>query len=216
VLRKVIKSPVGSVAEEWNFQLPDVKIEKTFTDISSMELFGKFCSALRSGELPRSYRTSRPWTKLVRRILREIGVSLGYQVRDRDLVGEWLTIDQTWRIHDSSMIKTYLAMESENSSEIDDVIDDEVEKLLDIKSNLKLLIYYPKQRTQELHLRVLREKIGAGPLLPDERFITMMIDSDATAEDDYSKYTQLVVRGSEIAKNMRQKELGIETINAIR
>lgn len=193
--------------------MPDIKIEKTFTGISPTELFRRVCSGLRSRELPKDYEKGLPWTKLVTGILREIGTSLGYQVRDRDLLGEWLTIDQTWRIHESSMIKTYFAMESENSVDIEDVIDDEVEKLLDVKSNVKLLIYYPRKRSQVLHLSMLQDKINAGPLLPDERFITIMIDSDATAEDGYRKYTKLVLRGLEIVKNTRHKELGTEEVD---
>ncbi len=73
--------------------LPDIKVEKTFKDVSSSELFQQFCSVLRTKELPNSYRETTPWTKLVRRILREIGSANGYQVRDHDLNGEWLTID---------------------------------------------------------------------------------------------------------------------------
>jgi hypothetical protein len=104
-------------------------------------------------------------------------------------------------------------METQNTSEIEDVINDEVEKLLDIKSNVKVLIYYPKKRSQKWHLSMLQETINIGPLLPDERFITMMIDSDATATDDYRKYTKLEVRGLEIAKNSHHRELGIEKID---
>jgi len=111
------------------------------------------------------------------------------------------------------MIKTYLALEIENTTEIEDVISDEVEKLLDIKSNVKLLIYYPPKRTQSIHLSMLEETINIGPLLPDERFITMMIDSDATVADDYTRFTKLVVRGIEIAKNTLHKELGTEQID---
>lgn len=66
--------------------MPDIKVERTFIDICSVDLFKKFCLALRSRELPKSYKESAPWTELVRRVLRDIGTSLGYQVRDLDLV----------------------------------------------------------------------------------------------------------------------------------
>jgi hypothetical protein len=46
----------------------------------------------------------------MRRTLRKIGISLGYEVWGLDVNGEWLTIDQTWRILDSNTIKTYLVM----------------------------------------------------------------------------------------------------------
>jgi len=192
--------------------MPDIRVEKTFKDISSIELFQRFCQALRNSKLPENYREGAPWTELLRRILREIGTSLGYRVSDLDFGIEWLTIDQTWRIHESTLVRTYLAMEEENTYDVEDVIDDEVEKLLDIKSNVKLLIYYPDKSVQSLHLSMLQEAIDIGPLLPDERFVVIMIDSDATSEDDYGKYTKLTVQGYELAKKMQFKEVGAEEI----
>lgn len=192
--------------------MPDIRVEKTFKDISSVELFQRFCQALHDTKLPGNYREGAPWTQLMRRILREIGTSLGYRVRDLDLIGEWLTIDQTWRVHESTIVKTYLAMEEENTFDVEDVIDEEVEKLLDIKSNVKLLIYYPHKRVQSLHLSMLQEAIDIGPLLPDERFVIIMIDSDATPEDDYETYSKLTVQGYELAKRIQFKEVGAEEI----
>ncbi len=151
---------------------------------------------------------------MVRRTLREIGTSLGYLVRDQDLNGEWLSIDQTWRIHESNMIKTYLSMETENTTDIEDVINDEVEKLLDVKSDVKLLVYYPSKRpsVREMHLTMLQGAIDVSPLLPEERFVTIMIDSDATSEDDYEKFTILLVQGFELRKNADRTELGSEEL----
>ena len=104
-----------------------------YENITSEDLFKAFSAGVQDLGLPESYNDNATWTVLIRRILRRIGQPLGYQIRDQDLRKEFLSLDQAWRIQEYQRVATYLAMESENTTKLSKVIDEEFEKLIDVR-----------------------------------------------------------------------------------
>lgn len=54
-----------------------------------------------------------------------------------------MRLDHTWEIRHPDITTIVLALECENTDRVEDILDDELQKLLDIKSLLKVLIFYP-------------------------------------------------------------------------
>jgi hypothetical protein len=88
--------------------------------------------------LPDSWEASEPWTTTVLGIFSEIGRSLGYEPNK-----EYLRLDQSWEIRHSDISTVVLALEVENTDRVEDILNDELQKLLDVKAFLKVLIFYP-------------------------------------------------------------------------
>jgi hypothetical protein len=119
---------VGKIIEKsYKYNIPEPK-----------ELFGLFQEKLSKEVLPDSWEDSPQWTTTVLGIFNEIGRSLGYMPKK-----EYLRLDQTWEIRHSDVSTIVLALEVENTGRVEDVLDDELQKLLDIKAFLKVLIFYP-------------------------------------------------------------------------
>ena len=105
------------------------------------ELFERFKIELtkRSQFLPESWTASKPWTSLILDIFDKIGRYFGFTPRT-----EYLRLDQTWEIRFSDLSEIVLALEHENTYRVDDILNDELQKLLDIKAYLKVLVFYPE------------------------------------------------------------------------
>ena len=190
--------------------MPDINIAKTYKDIESRELLNQFCAKLRDHELPSSYSDNPAWTRFVKTVMREIGSSLGYQIRQEGYGGEFMEIDQTWRIHEPNLIKTFLALEVENATTVEPLLDDELEKLVDIKSDLKVLAYYPYPFTAQSDMQDIKrimEVIKNGDSKSQERYVIIMMTADASREDRWVKYSKLAVRAFEIRDN-KSNQLG--------
>jgi hypothetical protein len=135
---------------------------------------------------------------------------LGYQIRQEGYGGEFMEIDQTWRIHEPNLVRTFLALEVENATTVAPLLDDELEKLVDIKSDLKVLAYYPYPFTPESDrqdIERIMEVVKSGSSAPHERYVIIMMTSDASREDRWVKYSKLAVRAFEIRDN-RSNRLG--------
>jgi hypothetical protein len=91
---------------------------------------------------------------------------------------EYLRLDQTWEIRHSDLSTIVLALEVENTDRVEDILDDELQKLLDIKAFLKVLIFYPivpimMQEGMSTYPDI-QEKIRSAKIKnPDERYIVI-------------------------------------------
>ncbi len=115
-------------------------IEKTYkyTIPTPKELFDGFRSEFSGTTLPDSWEASVPWTNTILNIFGEIGRGLGFKP-----VKEYLRLDQTWEIRHPDVSTIALALEVENTSDVGELLDDELQKLLDVKAFLKVLVFYP-------------------------------------------------------------------------
>jgi len=161
-------------------------IEKTYkyTIPTPKELFESFCVEFSNTTLPDIWVASRPWTDTLLGIFDSIGRSLGYIPKR-----EWLALDQTWEIRHPDISVVVLALEHENTHRVEDVLDDELQKLLDVKAFLKVLVFYPLipvvAEGEEFSFPEIQGKIRSAKIKnPDERYAVMSITriSDKTLE----------------------------------
>ncbi|MEM4700663.1 MAG: hypothetical protein QXZ51_00790 [Candidatus Bathyarchaeia archaeon] len=115
-------------------------VEKAYKYVipTPKELFSLFKEKFVKAKLPESWQVSEPWTRTLLNIFSEIGRSFGYKPRK-----EYLRLDQTWEIRHEDISVIVLALEHENTGDIREILDDELQKLVDVKAYLKVLIFYP-------------------------------------------------------------------------
>jgi len=139
------------------------------------ELFESFRAEFSSATLPDSWRASGPWTNTILGIFDSIGRGFGYVPTK-----EWLRLDQTWEIRHPDISVIVLALEHENTGRVEDILDDELQKLLDVKALRKVLVFYPIvpmiMEEKESTYPEIEEKIRSAKIKnPDERYIVMTI-----------------------------------------
>lgn len=123
-----------------DYQTPWEVIEKTYkyTVPTPNQLFELFQEKLSKTTLPDNWRSSEPWTTTILGLFGEIGRDLGFTPRK-----EYLRLDQTWEIRLPDISTIIFALEYENTQNVEDILDDELQKLMDIKALLKVLVFYP-------------------------------------------------------------------------
>jgi hypothetical protein len=106
-------------------------IEKVYkyTIPTPQELFQRFQEKFSKATLPDSWQVSEPWTNTVLAIFDEIGRNLGYTPRK-----EYFRLDQTWEIRLPDISTIVLALKYENTDRVEEILDDELQKLLDVKA----------------------------------------------------------------------------------
>lgn len=102
------------------------------------ELFAMFKERFSKDILPDSWQALAPWTSMVLGIFDEIGRSQGFIPSK-----EYLRLDQTWEIRHNDISLIALALEHENTDKVEEILNDELQKLLDVKAFLKVLVFYP-------------------------------------------------------------------------
>ena len=150
-------------------------IEKAYryTMPTPLELFKLFQETFSKTILPDSWQVSEPWTNTVLGVFDQIGRNLGYMPRR-----EYLRLDQTWEIRHSDISTIVLALECENTDRVEEILDDELQKLLDVKAFLKVLIFYPTvpvivEKEESTHPEI-QEKIQSAKIKSsDERYIVV-------------------------------------------
>jgi len=138
------------------------------------ELFKMFQERLsKAAELPDDWEASAQWTYTILGIFDDIGRSLGFKPKK-----EYLRLDQTWEIRHPDISTIVLALEHENTDRVEDILDDELQKLIDVKALLKVLIFYPNVPVMvekgESTYPQMQEKIQSAKIRnPDERYIVI-------------------------------------------
>jgi len=157
------------------FELVGKVIEKAYkyTIPTPLELFKLFQETFSKVTLPNSWQVSEPWTNTVLGVFSQIGRNLGYTPRK-----EYLRLDQTWEIKHPDISTIVLALECENTDRVEEILDDELQKLLNIKALLKVLIFYPVvpilMAEEEASYPEIQEKIRSAKIKnSDERYIVI-------------------------------------------
>jgi hypothetical protein len=137
------------------------------------ELFEKFKGKFSKASLPDSWYALTPWTTTILDIFYEIGRDLGYTPNR-----EYLRLDQTWEIRHKDISVIILALEHENTSSVSEILDDELQKLLDVKAFVKVLIFYPRFplamfETGEFVFPEIQEKIRSAKIKTDEKYVIL-------------------------------------------
>jgi hypothetical protein len=155
-------------------------IEKVYkyTIPTPQELFQMFQEKFSKAMLPDSWQVSEPWTAIVLNIFDGIGRSLGYMPKR-----EYLRLDQTWEVRLKDISVIVLALEYENEAQVGELLDDELQKLLDVKAFLKVLIFYPAtvfpmtmMSEEEFVIPEIQEKIRSAKIMnPDEKYVIIGI-----------------------------------------
>lgn len=152
---------VGKIIEKkYRYEIPEPK-----------ELFQVFQDKFAKETLPDSWENSPDWTTTVLGIFNNIGRSLGYTPNK-----EYLRLDQTWEIRHSDLSTIVLVLEVENTDRVEEILDDELQKLLDVKAFLKVLIFYPIvpiiMQEEEATFPEIQEKIRSAKIKnPDESYV---------------------------------------------
>jgi hypothetical protein len=120
--------PIKEISKSYNYIIPTAR-----------EYYEKFKQEMLKAKLPDSYQSRMPWTELIKGISSEIGTGYGFNSNQ-----EYLRLDQTWEIRLPDISCIALALEVENTDNIEDLLDDELQKLIDVKAYLKVLIFYPE------------------------------------------------------------------------
>jgi len=110
------------------------------------DVFERFQEGLSKSNI-QEYGCEEPWTKYATEFFREWGQNLGYESCCREAyggTGEYMSIDVIWIKKAADQRFIDLAMEHENN--IDEAFDDELQKLMDVKALLKVLITYSKKK----------------------------------------------------------------------
>jgi hypothetical protein len=139
-------------------------------------IFDRFLEGLPVAGIDK-FESSEPWTRYATEFFRKWGKDLGYTVFCKEKYGgdgEYLSIDLTWMKQAADQRFVDLAMEHENH--YPDVFEDELQKLMDLKSLLKVLITYISEDEYRddfvakvawaIRMRSLR--------LPEERYLVMV------------------------------------------
>ena len=157
------------------FELVGKVIERAYkyTIPTPLELFKLFQETFSKATLPDSWQVSEPWTSTVLGVFSQIGSNLGYTPRK-----EYLRLDQTWEIRHPDISTIVLALECENTDRLEEILDDELQKLLDIKALLKVLIFYPVvpilMAEEEASYPQIQEKIRSANIeSSDEKYIVI-------------------------------------------
>jgi hypothetical protein len=134
--------------------------------VDFFESFHKKYSVCR---FPSSWNANTAWTETIFRLFGEMGRDFAYRPRR-----EYLDIDMTWsvRLDDISLIT--VAIEHDNG-DLGDVIDDELQKLMDVKARLKVLMFYPGKPLvleDKIQFPEVVDKIRSAHIKsPDERYL---------------------------------------------
>jgi hypothetical protein len=156
---------VGKVIEKsYKYTIPEVK-----------ELFQIFQQKFSKETLPDSWENSPEWTTTVLGIFKDVGRSLGYTPNK-----EYLRLDQTWEIRHSDLSTIAVAIEVENTDRVEEILDDELQKLLDVKAFLKVLMFYPvvpiMMQDEEATYPEIQEKIRSAKIKnPEENYVIITV-----------------------------------------
>jgi len=150
-------------------------IEKVYkyTIPTPNELFKMFQEKFSKATLPEKWEASAQWTSRVLDIFDEIGHGLGFSPAK-----EYLRLDQTWEIRHPDISTIVLALEHENTDRVEELLDDELQKLLDVKALLKVLIFYPivpmiVEEGESTYPRIQKKVQSAKIKNPDEKYIVI-------------------------------------------
>ena len=118
------------------------------------------------------------WTKMTKDVFMKIGKKRGYKIEDTERNKEFMGLDQVW--FNKKNDEAVLALETENSAGFQTIVKDEFRKLLNFKSDYKILIWYNYDEDDEdSNLDEFQEKVDDHPkVLKNEVFFIIRVWHD--------------------------------------
>jgi len=129
---------------------------------NSEEIFLELVSKMRTEKLPTHWDIKMHlWTKTMKNIFKKIGESYGYFVPDI----EWMKLDQIWVLSKEETDSIIVAIEHENKDSFKNILEDELQKLIDIKAYVKILMFYDKKPSEKEIVEKIKDKIKTQKLI---------------------------------------------------
>jgi len=155
------------------------EISRSYPDLKATTIVERYEERLKRVDDQRwddADRSKETYTQFVLGEFEQVGESLGfeYNMRGKSILGtgEYLSIDQVWFHKHKGFEVPVVTIEHENEG-FKDIWDDELNKLLDIKSKIKILIYHDKN-SWERQLSMIEDRYKKHPMIDkDEEFIIM-------------------------------------------
>ena len=124
-------------------------------------------------------KSGEEWTIMTKEVFKKIGKNKGYKIRETNEKNkEFMALDQVWFNKEND--EAVLALETENSAGFQAIVEDEFRKLLNFKSDYKILIWYNyDDKDEEDNLEKFQKKINGHPkVLKDEKFFIISLWND--------------------------------------
>jgi len=124
-------------------------------------------------------KSNANWTEMTKKVFKKIGKEFGYEIEDTEENKEFMALDQVWFNKENG--EAVLALETENSARIQVILKDEFRKLLNFKSDYKILIWYKKRKEEEEDeiYEKLQKKVNDHPkVLKNEVFFIIRLWQD--------------------------------------
>jgi len=142
-------------------------------------LWEKFRNMYSKTTFPEGWLNAPERTKKTLDIFEEMGGALGFETK-----AEWLLLDQTWEIRRPNDSLIALAFEHENFySGLDGLLVDELQKLIDVKSGLKVLMFYPPVSLELLMPDIIERILAARHRLSEENYLILSAGYEDTLEE---------------------------------
>jgi len=124
-------------------------------------------------------KSGEEWTKMTKKVFKKIGEDEGYEIKETNEKNkEFMALDQVWFNKEND--EAVLALETENSAGFQAIVEDEFRKLLNFKSDYKILIWYNyDDKDEENNLDEFQKKVNNHPkVLEDEKFFIIRLWND--------------------------------------
>jgi hypothetical protein len=118
------------------------------------------------------------WTKMTKKVFAEIGEKFKFKIEDTERSKEFMALDQVWFNKEND--EAVLALETENSADFQVILRDEFRKLLNFKSDYKILIWYRlrKDEDEEKILEKFNKKVNGHSNTKNEVFFIIRLWQD--------------------------------------
>ncbi len=155
IVQQIINAYSTFNVKEWKITTWNAKSYK-FQRYEPKDVFERLIKSIEKQLLkfPFPYDTSN-WQPTMISFFRKMGEEAGYKVLGEM---EWFKVDCPWLVDLPDIRVVELLMEHEDSDSLDKVLDD-VRKLGDIKSYMKVIIYFPSFKNIDVHLQKIAHKI---------------------------------------------------------
>lgn len=169
--------------------------------ITPNSIFEAIMSSLSDGTLKLPFLSRSDYTSIITEFFENLGQEWGYITKR-----EYLTIDCPWLLNLQEKEVLALALEHENSSRVQNVLDSELRRLLHIKAHLKVIIYYPPRGNVDKDLKMIARGIRNQAIRAEgERWLVITGTGDVR---DRKEWKTAEFRAFEIDVDGKVTEIG--------
>lgn len=154
-------------------------------------VFDALASSLERGALRLPLHSTDEYTRRMVEFFIDLGRKWGYEPWK-----EYMSIDIPWLLYLPDKDILELALEHENSRNVNDILEDELPKLTHLKAHLKAVIYYPPAGSVETDLKMIAEDIANQDISAENEKWLIITGSGDVA--DRKEWGTLTLRAFEI------------------